>query len=160
MANQDPPGFEQAMKEVVSYSAAHVHAGGIPFTAFVVDYRGEIIGRGVNRVIENNDPTAHAEVEAIRDACRSIGVHYLSGATLLASGEPCAMCYLNAAVAGIREVVFAVDRDDAARMGFDYRGSYQMLANFPGHWPLKARKHETSNALEPFKIWLKKRSSM
>ncbi len=156
MSNNLPDCFKQIMVEVVAYSMEHVYNGGIPFAAFVVDANGVVLGRGVNRVLEHQDPTAHAEVEAIRDACRAIRAHHLTGTTLLASGEPCAMCYLNSLFAGISEVIYAVDRDDAAKAGFDYRGSYRMLARFPDQWPMKVRKYATSQALEPFNLWRKK----
>ncbi len=158
MSNTLPAHINQIMEEVVAYSIEHVHDGGVPFTAFVVDARGMVLGRGVNRVLEHHDPTAHAEVEAIRDACRTVGTHSLPGTTLLASGEPCAMCYLNALYAGINEVIYAVDRDDAAKAGFDYRGSYRMLAHFPDQWPMNVHKYATGQALEPFNLWRKKRS--
>lgn len=152
--------FIQLMEEVVSYSTEHVRGGGIPFSAFVVDADGVILGRGVNRVLENHDPTAHAEVEAVRDACSTVGLYRLRDATLLASGEPCAMYYVNAFFAGINQVIYAVDRDDAAKAGFDYRDSYQLLAHFPHQWPMKVHKHATDQALEPFNLWRIKRSSL
>ncbi|OAZ99590.1 nucleoside deaminase [Halomonas sp. G11] len=158
MSSSPTERFSKLMEEVVTYSSEHVRSGGIPFTAFVVDASGAILGRGVNRVVEHHDPTAHAEVEAIRDACRNVGTSQLRGMALLASGEPCAMCYLNALFAGIDEVIYAVDRDDAAEAGFDYRGSYQMLAHFPDQWPMKVHKHATTQALEPFNLWRRKRS--
>ena len=111
-----------------------MHDGGIPFSAFVIAPNGEVLGRGVNRVREHHDPTAHAEVEAIRDACRTRKTPYLQGTTLLASGEPCAMCYMNALYAGISRVLFAVDRDEAAAHGFDYRGGYAMFGANPCAW--------------------------
>jgi tRNA(Arg) A34 adenosine deaminase TadA len=146
------------MDDLIAYSIDHVHAGGIPFTAFVIDADGNTIGRGVNRVLNNNDPTAHAEVEAIRDACHTAKTPSLNGTRLLASGEPCAMCYLNALFAGVDEVIYAADRNDAAAAGFDYRSSYQMLANFPELWPMKVRKLCSPNAFEPFKLWRRKRN--
>ncbi|AIW20774.1 deaminase [Vibrio coralliilyticus] len=142
---------------LVNYSVDHVHQGGIPFTAYVVNSKGEVLGKGVNRVLENHDPTAHAEVEAIRDACRNTKSSHLRGLTLLASGEPCAMCYLNALFAGISEVVYVADRDEAARHGFDYRNSYSALAGFPENWGMLVRKQSTENALEPFKLLQSKR---
>jgi guanine deaminase len=156
MPHNIPARFKQIMEEVVDYSTEHVRNGGIPFTAFVVDAKGEILGRGVNRVMEHNDPTAHAEVEAIRDACRALETHHLAGSTLLTSGEPCGMCYMNALFSGINEVIYAVDRDDTAKAGFDYRSTYRMLANFPDQWPMKVSKHTCSQALEPFNLWRKK----
>ena len=158
MSTSPTERFSQLMENLVDYSCEHVRNGGIPFTAFVVDATGTVLGRGVNRVLEHHDPTAHAEVEAIRDACRNVGGSQLRGKTLLASGEPCAMCYLNALFAGIDEVIYAVDRDGAAEAGFDYRSSYHMLAHFPDLWPMKVHKHATTQALEPFNLWRRKRS--
>ena len=148
----DPsPRLRQLMKEAVAFSLDHMHEGGIPFTAFVVDEAGMILGRGVNRVREHHDPTAHAEVEAIRDACRTLGTTHLHGATLLASGEPCAMCYLSALYAGISQVFFAVDRDEAAAHGFDYRGTYRLFAEDPQSWRSPSvSKLAVPDGLRPF----------
>lgn len=141
----------QLMEEAVAFSMEHVHEGGIPFTAFVVDHNGQILGRGVNRVRAHHDPTAHAEVEAIRDACRTHSAPHLTGATLLATGEPCAMCYLSARSAGISQVFFAVDRDEAAAHGFDYRGSYCLFADDPRTWlSPEVSKLVVSEGLRPF----------
>lgn len=144
-------GLAQLMKEAVAFSSKHVHGGGIPFTAFVVDTNGTVVGRGVNRVREQNDPLAHAEVEAVRDACRTGGSPYLRGMTLLASGEPCAMCYLSALYAGIAQVLFAVDRDEAAAHGFDYRGTYALYKSDPRDWrALAVDKLAVPEGLQPF----------
>ncbi len=141
----------QLMKEAVAFSSKHVRGGGIPFTAFVVDTNGTVVGRGVNRVREQHDPMAHAEVEALRDACRTIGSPSLQGMTLLASGEPCAMCYLSALYAGISQLLFAVDRDEAAAHGFDYRGSYALYKSDPRDWrALAAGKLPVPEGLQPF----------
>ncbi|MBA5776010.1 nucleoside deaminase [Stappia sp. F7233] len=126
--------FSSLMGDTVAYALEHVHDGGIPFSAFVIAPNGEMLGRGVNRVREHHDPTAHAEVEAIRDACRTHSTPYLQGATLLASGEPCAMCYMSALHAGISRVFFAVDRDEAAAHGFDYRSGYALFGADPCAW--------------------------
>ncbi|WJS87166.1 nucleoside deaminase [Paracoccus sp. TOH] len=141
----------QLMSEAVSFSTEHVHAGGIPFTAFVVDTAGKVLGRGVNRVREHHDPTAHAEVEAIRNACRTHRTPYLHGTTLLASGEPCAMCYMSALYAGVSQVFFAADRDEAAAHGFDYRETYALFADDPLTWRAPAvGKLAVPEALRPF----------
>ncbi len=134
VAAHSPTRITQLMEEAVAFSVDHVRDGGIPFTAFVVDRNGEILGRGVNRVQEHHDPTAHAEVEAIRDACRSHGTVHLHGATLLASGEPCALCYMSALYAGVSRILFAADRDEAAAYGFDYRGTYRLFSDDPQSW--------------------------
>ena len=143
--------YTQLMEEAVALSVDHVHDGGIPFTALVVDQKGVSLGRGVNRVREQHDPTAHAEVEAIRDACRTHGTSHLHGTTLLASGEPCAMCYVSAVYAGISQIFFAADRNEAAAHGFDYRGTYQLFADDPKTWRSPAvSKLAVSEGLRPF----------
>jgi tRNA(Arg) A34 adenosine deaminase TadA len=140
------------MQEAVAFSSEHVQGGGIPFTALVVDRDGAVLGRGVNRVREQNDPTAHAEVEAIRDACRTQATPHLGGAILLASGEPCAMCYMNALYAGVSQVFFAVDRDEAAAHGFDYRGTYALFTDDPRTWRNPAvAKLVVPEGLHPFR---------
>lgn len=143
--------LDQLMEEAVAFSVDHVHKGGIPFTALVVDGNGTVIGRGVNRVRDHHDPTAHAEVDAIRDACRTLKTPHLHGAILLASGEPCAMCYMSALYAGISQVFFAADRDEVARHGFDYRGSYGLFASDPLAWQLpRVAKLAVPKAMRPF----------
>lgn len=144
-------GLARLMEEAVAFSSEHVHGGGIPFTAFVVDASGAVVGRGVNRVREHHDPMAHAEVEAVRDACRTIGSASLHGMTLLASGEPCAMCYMSALYAGITQVLFAVDRDEAAAHGFDYRATYALYKSDPRDWRMLAvGKLPVRDGLQPF----------
>lgn len=150
--------WDARMEDTVALSLRHVQGGGIPFAALVIDEHGMVLGRGVNRVREHLDPTAHAEVEAIREACRRAGATRLSGATLLASGEPCAMCYLSALSAGIPRIRFAVDRDEAAAHGFDYRGTYSLLAREPLDWPgLAVARHTVPRALEPFQAYSARR---
>lgn len=154
MANVSSTRLTQGMKNAVAYAVEHVSSGGVPFTAFVVDAHGTVLGRGVNRVREHHDPTAHAEVEAIRDACRTAGTTHLSGLTLLASGEPCAMCYLSALYAGIEQVYFAVDRNEAAAHGFDYRGTYSLFCHDPLAWKSPfARKLPVPEGLQPFQLF-------
>lgn len=102
--------------EQIRTSCLERHEGG-PFGALVFK-DGKIVGEGVNRVLGNHDPTAHAEVEAIRDACRRLGTHDLSGCTIYATGFPCPMCMSAIIWANIREVYFSADYDDASAIGF------------------------------------------
>lgn len=102
-------------------------AGSAPFAALVVDANGSVVGEGVNRVADLNDPTAHAEIEALRDAAASLGRTSLLGHAVIASGEPCAMCAIALRNAGVDIVYFAMSRDQAARAGYDYRSSYHVL---------------------------------
>lgn len=106
---------------------------GGPFGAVVVR-NGSIIGEGWNQVLASHDPTAHAEVQAIRAACRAQGDHHLSGATLYASSEPCPLCLAAAYWARIARIVFANPRQAAAAIGFCDDDLYCELAQ-----PLTAR---------------------
>jgi tRNA(Arg) A34 adenosine deaminase TadA len=102
------------------------HAGG-PFGAVIVR-DGRVLARGNNRVTATHDPTAHAEVVAIRAACQALGDHRLLGATLYASTEPCPLCLAASYWARIERIVFASTREDAARAGFDDAAIYRELA--------------------------------
>jgi guanine deaminase len=110
---------ERFMQEAIRLSIEKMRAGqGGPFGAVVVK-DGEIIGRGWNQVTSANDPTAHAEVVAIREACRRLGTFRLEGCALYASCEPCPMCLSAIYWARISRLHFAATRQDAADAGFD-----------------------------------------
>lgn len=94
----------------IDLASANGSRGALPFGA-VIALDGRTVGTGVNVSVERHDPTAHAEVEAIRDACRSLGVVRLDGATLVTSCEPCALCQAAAAVAGVARIVYAAPRE-------------------------------------------------
>jgi len=90
---------------------------GGPFGACIVK-NGEIIGKGINRVIKNNDPTAHAEIVAIRNACKKLETHDLSGCELYTSCYPCPMCLSAIIWSNIKKVYYANTKEDAADIGF------------------------------------------
>ena len=90
---------------------------GGPFGAVVVK-DGEIVGRGHNRVLGHNDPTAHGEVEAIRDACQRLGTHDLSGCDVYTTGEPCHMCLCACMWANIRRIYYGCTIADNSIIGF------------------------------------------
>ena len=100
--------------------------GGGPFGAVVVK-NGEIIGRGTNRVTDTNDPTAHAEVVAIRNACAKLGGFQLDGCEIYTSCEPCPMCLGAIYWARPDKVYYACDKTDAAEVGFDDAFIYQEI---------------------------------
>jgi guanine deaminase len=116
------------MRRAIEVSAAHMRAGlGGPFGAIVV--RGpEILAEGSNRVTSTNDPTAHAEVVAIREACRRIGGFSLAGCELFTSCEPCPMCLGAIYWARLDRVYYANTREDAAAIGFDDDVIYREFA--------------------------------
>ena len=112
---------------------------------------GKVIGRGVNRVRHLNDVTAHAEVEALRDAGKNLGAPNLSGAVLLASGEPCALCYMASVYANVARVYYAADRHEAAAGGFDYRSGYKLFSRDPSDWVRPGvEKFPVERSLVPF----------
>ncbi len=94
-----------------------LHREGGPFGAVVVK-DGEVVGRGHNRVVENNDPTCHGEIEAIRDACKRLGTFDLSGCAIYTTGEPCPMCMGAILWANIDKVYYGCNVDDTDKIGF------------------------------------------
>lgn len=91
---------------------------GGPFGAVITDREGNIISRGHNTVLSSHDPTNHAEIVAIREACKKLGTHDLSDCTIYSSCEPCPMCLLAIIWANIKTLYFGATRKDAARAGF------------------------------------------
>ncbi len=107
------------LRHAIALSMENVRLGrGGPFAALVVK-DGRAVGVGANRVTLTNDPTAHAEIVAIREACRALGTFQLSGCALYASCEPCPMCLAAIYWARIERVYFAASAEDASRAGFD-----------------------------------------
>ncbi|GHH39526.1 nucleoside deaminase [Streptomyces candidus] len=139
--------------EAIRLSREHVAQGGIPFSGVIVG-SGRILGTGFNRVREDNDPTAHAEVVALREATTKHGIRAVAGATLIASGEPCALCYMASLYASIGHIVHVADRRTAARYGFDYTSSYSLFAEDPADWPLKVTALQLPEAEQPFQDFL------
>ena len=143
------------LAEVVQRATGNVADGGGPFAAAVVR-DDEVVATGVNRVTRDLDPTAHAEVVAIRAAARSLGTHVLTGTTLVSSCEPCPLCLSAALWARVDAVVYAADRDDAAHGGFDDRAFYELFDRPRDTWPLPVRQVEVAEATAPFAAWLAK----
>ncbi|GAA2289073.1 nucleoside deaminase [Nonomuraea roseoviolacea subsp. roseoviolacea] len=152
-----PAWLPERLADAVALAVAEVRSGGIPFSGLVVDGTGTVLGSGVNRVRAHQDPTAHAEIVALRDAARRHGPHALAGTTLIASGEPCPLCYVTALWSGVGRVVFAADRHAAAAAGFDYVSSYDIFAVPVEQWRLSPLHVPVENAREPFRAWLDRR---
>ena len=106
------------MSRAIALSLENVRSGGGPFAAVVVK-DGKIIAEGTNRVTSANDPTAHAEIVAIRGACRAVGSFQLTGCEIYTSCEPCPMCLGAIYWARPAKVYFANTAEDAAAIGFD-----------------------------------------
>jgi guanine deaminase len=144
---------ETFIRKVIEYAEANVRQGGGPFAALVVR-NGEILAVGTNRVATDNDPTAHAEIVAIREACRRLGHFQLTGCDLYTSCEPCPMCLGAIYWARPERVFYAATRHEAARAGFDDALIYEELLR-PAHKrriPLIHVPDDT--AWTPFQTWL------
>lgn len=146
------PAESDLLARAVDLATANVAADGGPFGAVLVTADGQLF-EGVNRVTSAHDPTAHAEVQALRAACAQLQTHELPGAVLYASCEPCPMCLASALWARVDRVVFAAGRDDAARAGFDDAAFYEYF-EMPGHRALLPTAQSRSvQAAAPFDAW-------
>lgn len=136
---------EMAMQNVLTN-----HGG--PFGAVIVK-DGVVVGIGNNHVVKNNDPTAHAEVMAIRNACETLGTFDLTGCTLYTSCYPCPMCFSAIIWANITTIYYGNTKEDAADIGFRDEMIYKALEN-PENGPLSLipmDRHETIKAFMAFK---------
>lgn len=140
------------LERALSLATANVAHGGGPFGA-VVAREGLVVASGVNQVVATLDPTAHAEVVAVRAACTALGTFALTGCTLYASCEPCPMCAAASMWARVDRVVFAADRHAAAAAGFDDAAFYTALAGPASSWPLPVEHRPHPQAHEPFDAW-------
>jgi guanine deaminase len=144
------------LARAVALSRKHMHQGaGGPFGAIVVR-DGRVLAEGGNEVTSANDPTAHAEVNAIRKACRQIGDFSLAGATLYTSCEPCPMCLAAAYWARVDRVVYANTRIDAAAIGFDDQHIYDEVAREPRDREIPMLHVPIEEARAAFEEWLGK----
>lgn len=139
------------LREAIALGRAGMLAGeGGPFGA-VVAVGGQVVGRGCNRVLRTNDPTAHAEVVAIRDACARLGRFHLADAEIFASCEPCPMCLGAIAWARIPTLVYGATRHDAERGGFSDAAIYREFAG--GAKTIRARQALEVEARALFDEW-------
>lgn len=154
MAGQGLSGEEQAfLREAIELGKQGMENGnGGPFGAVVVA-DGQVVGRGSNRVLADSDPSAHAEIVAIREACRLQGHPWLEHATLYASCEPCPMCLAAIHWARIDRVVYAADRDDAAALGFDDAAFYDELARPAGKRRIRMEQSLQEDARGMMRAW-------
>jgi tRNA(Arg) A34 adenosine deaminase TadA len=152
MTEQDKEFMRRAIE--LAQNGIDSNDGG-PFGAVVVR-DGEIIGEGCNRVTSTNDPTAHAEVVAIREACKNLSSFQLDGCVIYTSCEPCPMCLGAIYWARPAKMYFACRREDAARVGFDDALIYEEIER-----PIEARRIESVNflrdeGLRVFENWANK----
>lgn len=146
---------EDFLREAIRVASDNVASGGGPFGAIVVR-DAEVVARAANRVTANNDPTAHAEVEAIREACRALETFQLEGCEIYSSSEPCPMCLGAIYWARPKAVYFANGRDVALAAGFDDDHIYEEFLLAPEERRYPATRLEIDGADEPFRRWAAK----
>jgi len=144
------------MREAIDLSMRRMRRGaGGPFGAVVIR-RGEVIARGWNRVTSSNDPTAHAEIVAIRGACRRLETFHLGDCDLYTSCEPCPMCLSAIYWAHVRRVYYGATRHDAAAIDFDDDFIYREIARPVGRRRVRMKQLMRAEALEAFDEWKRK----
>lgn len=140
------------LRRAIELAASGIKQGGGPFGAVITE-KGKIIAESNNKVVINTDPTAHAEVLAIREAAGKLGTHDLSGCVLYSSCEPCPMCLGAIYWSGIERVVYALGRHDAAAAGFNDEMIYNEIALDPSERHIPFLHMEESEAKEVFRKW-------
>ncbi len=143
------------MQMAIDLSIENVANGGGPFGAVIV--RGnQIIATGTNRVTANNDPTAHAEVSAIRDACAKEQTFKLEGCTCYTSCEPCPMCLSALYWAGVKRIVYGNTKEDAKAINFDDSFIYDEIAKPYEERAIPCQNLMRTEALAGFRAWAEK----
>ncbi len=145
--------YMQAAVEEAHYGVESREGG--PFGAVIV-HEGTIVGRGHNTVVTTNDPTAHAEINAIREASKTLGRFDLSDCTIYTTCEPCPMCYSALYWARIPVVYRGATQQDAAAIGFDDKEIYDDLAGAPENRKIPMKEIDREACLEPFRLWQSK----
>ena len=150
---------EDFMREAIGLSIENIENNGGPFGAVIVK-DGKVIAKGVNRVTSNNDPTAHAEVNAIRKAAEALGTYDLKGCEIYSSCEPCPMCLGAIYWARLDKLYYANTKQDAKDIDFDDSFIYEEL-----DLPIEKRKIPTiqmlnNEAIKAFNKWREKKDKI
>ncbi len=149
------PEDKKFMQLAIDLSIENVAQGGGPFGAVIVR-NGEVIATGTNRVTASCDPTAHAEVSAIRAACAALGDFKLTGCTVYSSCEPCPMCLSALYWAGVERIFYGNTKQDAASINFDDSFIYDQLALDYTQRAIPCINIMRKEALAGFKAWVEK----
>lgn len=146
---------QELMQLAIQLSEENVKQGGGPFGA-VIARDGEVVATGTNRVTPDCDPTAHAEVSAIRAAAKKLGTFDLSGCEIYTSCEPCPMCLGAIYWAHLDRMYYGNDKHDAAKIGFDDAFIYEELSRDPADRKLKMQELLPDEAFRAFEMWEQK----
>lgn len=155
MKDKETMTKEELMRRAIELSENSVRNGGGPFGA-VIAKDGEIIAEGSNKVTINNDPTAHAEVCAIRNACKILNTFELANCVIYTSCEPCPMCLGAIYWARLSKIFYANDRKDAAEIGFDDDFIYEEIAIEPQYRKKPSEILLRNEAINAFRMWILK----
>lgn len=150
--HEDSSTHKKWMRKAIDLSIKNVAQGGGPFGAVIVK-DGEIIAEGTNHVTAYNDPTAHAEVCAIRSACSKIGDFKLKDCTIYTSCEPCPMCLSAIYWAGISRIYYGNTKKDAEQINFGDNFIYDEIAKPNSERAIPTKQIMHTEALEAFKAW-------
>jgi tRNA(Arg) A34 adenosine deaminase TadA len=147
---------KQMMETACRLAEENVNRGGGPFGAVIVDANREIVATGVNEVTRNNDPTAHAEVNAIRNACSKVANFKLEGCVVYSSCEPCPMCLSALYWAGVKRIIFGNTKADADAIDFSDQFIYDEIALHPEERSIPCLHMTTQRAIRAFQMWAEK----
>lgn len=147
---------DELMRKAIALSLENVANGGGPFGAVIASKEGEIIATGTNRVTDSCDPTAHAEVSAIRAACAKLGTFDLSGYDIYTSCEPCPMCLGAIYWAHLDKMYYGNNKTDAKNIGFDDSFIYDELLLKPADRRLTSEILLPEEAIQAFEAWIQK----
>jgi len=143
---------EKFMRKAIALSIENIQNGGGPFGAVIVK-NGEIVATGVNRVTTNNDPTAHAEVNAIREACEKLKTFSLADCEIYTSCEPCPMCLGAVYWAHLDKMYYGNTKTDAKNIGFDDSFIYDEIELKPENRKVKTIQALPEEAIKAFEAW-------
>lgn len=152
VTEQDKRFMEMAAK----IAEENIDRGGGPFGAVIVDRDGKIVATGANSVTLDNDPTAHAEVNAIRGACSALSTFSLAGCTVYSSCEPCPMCLSALYWAGVSRIYFGNTKEDAAGIDFSDDFIYKELEKPRGRRALPCVRIDNEATIRAFEKWAAK----
>jgi guanine deaminase len=151
---------KEMMKRACELATKSVEKGCGPFGCIITDAEGHVLAEEHNQVTELNDPTAHAEIMAIRKACSIINHYDLSGCKLYSSCEPCPMCLSAIYWARIKDIFYGNTRNDAANIGFDDEYIYDELKKEVKERDLKLKKMDSTTSLDSFHLWSNKKDKL
>lgn len=143
---------QQFMREALDLARANIQAGGRPFGAVLV-YQGQVLARAVNEIHRSQDPTAHAEMQAIRQAAQALGRPRLDGAEIYATGHPCPMCLAAMQLCGIERAWFAYDNEEGEPYGLSTAAVYAQMAKPPQQQSLPLRPLKPAGEADLYRQW-------